>query len=118
VEFRGHAIAAVFGNEFLAIAEVEKGICAFVDHEDNVTAVTAVAAVGTAVCNVFFASEGDTAVAAVSCFDVYFNMIVKICHKNLLSRGFINRIVSYFFYAVKISFGFFARAEDMNFRIP
>ena len=63
MKFACLAVAAVCRDELFAVAEIEQGICALVDNENDIAAVTAVAAVGTAVGNVLFAAEGNTAVA-------------------------------------------------------
>ena len=71
------AVAAGLCYELSLVSESEKSVGALVDTEDNITAVTAVSAVGTALSNVLLASEGHGSVAAGTCFYVYFNFINK-----------------------------------------
>jgi len=54
---------------FRVVAEVDEGIVALRGDHDDVAAVTAVAAGGTAAGDEFFAPEGHAAVAAVAGFD-------------------------------------------------
>ena len=74
------AVAAVCRDKLLAVAEIEQGICALIYNENDIAAVTAVTAVGSAVGNILFPTERNTAVAAVSCLDIYFHMVIKISH--------------------------------------
>ena len=71
------AIAAVFGNELALIAEGEQRVGALVDTQDDIAAPAAVAAVGSARGNIFFAAEGHGTVAAVPRLDIDFYMIDK-----------------------------------------
>jgi hypothetical protein len=70
VEFLSAAVSAVLGRKLALKAVVKKGINVRVNADDHVSAVTAVTAVGTSVIYVFFASEGNGTVSAVSCPDV------------------------------------------------
>ena len=80
VEFFRAAVAAVLRNEFFARAEIEQGVLALVNYENDVSAVAAVAARRTAVRYVFFAVKRNASIAAVARLNVYFDVIVKICH--------------------------------------
>ena len=71
------AVPAVSGREFAVIAEREEGIRPFVDAEDDVPAVPPVAAVRTALRDVFFAAEGHHAVPSVSRLDVNLDFVDK-----------------------------------------
>ena len=61
------ARTAVLGDEFSAIFKIEQGVFSLVDGENNVAALSAVAAVGAAVGNVFFTVERNASVSAVTC---------------------------------------------------
>ncbi len=68
VELAAGAVAAVLRNEFALVAEGKQGVASGIDAKDDASALSAVAAVGAAVRDVFFTSEGNGAVAAVSGF--------------------------------------------------
>ena len=63
-----HSVSTARRLEMLAIAEIDKGVQVFHRHRNHVTATPAVAAVGTAVLDIFLAAEADTAVATVTAF--------------------------------------------------
>ena len=76
-EFPLLAVRAVFSDEFAAVFEFDERILARVCGEDHVPAAPAVAAVRPALGDVFFAAEGDAAVAAVARLDVNVGFIDK-----------------------------------------
>src|SRR6267142_3719705 len=65
---RTFAVAAAIGFEFAIVAVAEKRVVVWVRFEVDAAAIAAVAAAWAAARNVFFATERDTAVAAVPCF--------------------------------------------------
>ena len=77
MELSALAVAAVLSDELVAVFKCEQGVDTGVNAEDDASAVTAVAAVGTAVRNVFLAVERDRAVAAVACLNVNSDVIYK-----------------------------------------
>ena len=82
VELIRHTVTAVFGDELMTVFVFSKrGISVFY-AENDVSAVSAVTAVGTAVRNVFFSVKADCAVTAVACFHVY---LYIICDQNITS---------------------------------
>ena len=77
VELASRAVAAGKRDKFALVAESKQSIAAGVNAENNVSAPSAVAAVRSAVRDVFFTSEGDGSVTAVSRLDVYFYSVNK-----------------------------------------
>ena len=75
------ARSAVFRAEMFAKFEIRKRVYVLVRNKHDVTAVSAVTAVGSAVGNVLFAVEGNDAVSAVACLDENLYIIEK--HINL-----------------------------------
>jgi hypothetical protein len=69
----------------LLISEIEEGPELTGRAEDDVSAVSAMAAVGAAAWNVLLPSESDAAVAAVPGLDEYFNLIDE--HRNRAGSG-------------------------------
>ena len=74
------AFLTVFGEVFALVSEIGEGGEVVVDLQNDVAALAAVAAVGTARGNIFFAVKCDGTVAAVAAFDKYDSGICK--HKN------------------------------------
>jgi hypothetical protein len=68
--FFAHSGMAARGLPMMTAGEIEEGILVGIGDENNVTAITAIAAVGATLGDVFFPSEGDAAVAAVAGFDL------------------------------------------------
>ena len=77
VHFSAHAVAARLSCELSFVAEIQKGVCTLVDAKNDIAATPAVAAVGTALGDIFLAAEGNAAVSAAAGFDVYFYFIYK-----------------------------------------
>jgi hypothetical protein len=84
VEFSALAVFTVLRDKFVLIAECEQGVCAGIYAKNDISAVSAIATVGTARRYVFFASEGYGTVAAVTGFDINFNVVNK--HDVFLSE--------------------------------
>ena len=63
--FLSHSGESVFCVPVFAVPEVEECVDVWVGDDDDVSAFPAVAAVGSSFGNIFFASHGDAAVAAV-----------------------------------------------------
>ena len=83
------AVASPACFEVLPIFEGEQGIEMSGAAKVEVPAIAAVAAAGSSPRNIFLPSEGQTAVSAVSCFDMDFCVINEHGYR-LTSRG--NRI--------------------------
>ena len=71
------AVFAVFGAKMLLEVESVESVFACGRHKDDIAALTAVAAVGTAVGYVFFGMQACGTVAAIACLDVDFDLINK-----------------------------------------
>ena len=85
VELGALAVSAVLGDELVLVTKGKKGVTAGVHAKDDASAPSSVTAVGSAVGDVFFPTEGNGAVSAVSCLYVNSNVIYK--HNYLLSLG-------------------------------
>ncbi len=72
VEFRAGSVAAVLCDVFSAVSEIEQSILALIGLKNYVSALAAVAAVRSALGDVFFTPEGHAAVAAVAGFYIDF----------------------------------------------
>ena len=66
-----HAVFAAHGAEHALMAEIDKGVEAFIGKQPDAAAVGTVTAVGTAKGDEFLAAEADAAVAAVAGLDSY-----------------------------------------------
>ena len=77
------AVGTVFRHELAAVLKVQKGVLALVGDENDVAALTAVSAVGTAVRDVFFPAEGHGTVAALTRLDVNIDLIDKHTEPSL-----------------------------------
>ena len=77
VEFAVLTVGAVFRREFSALFEFYKRVFAGVDDKNDISAASAVAAVRSALCDIFFPSEGNAAVPSPAGFDVYIDLIHK-----------------------------------------
>ena len=60
------AVLATLGTELALVAEVDEGVEVFVGLDPDAAAVAAVAAIGAAERDEFFATEADAAVAAAT----------------------------------------------------
>ncbi len=72
-----HAVLAALGAVLGIEAEVDEGVVALAGFEDNVTAVTAVAAGGSAAGNELFAAKSHATITPVTGFDANFGLIDK-----------------------------------------
>ncbi len=71
------ALLAVFRTVFADVPEICQSIQSLVHLKVDAAAVSAVAAVGTAVRHIFLTPERDVTVAALAAFHIYFRMICK-----------------------------------------
>ena len=84
MEFRTRAVSAVFGYEFSFVSEIYKRVLADLGDKYDVSAASAVAAVGSALGDVFFTPERNGAVSAVAGFYIDLNVITEhIIHTSL-----------------------------------
>lgn len=92
VELASRTVAAVLCDKFALVAEGKQRVAAGIDAEDDAAALSAVAAVGSAVRDVFFTPEGHGSVAAVAGFYIDFYSVNK--HMGFLSESL--RVVALF----------------------
>ncbi|MPM78953.1 hypothetical protein SDC9_125968 [bioreactor metagenome] len=77
MKFFRHSVFAVFGKKFMTIFEFYKCILALFNLENDASAVSAVAAAGSALGDIFFAVESDASVSAVAGLYIYITFIYK-----------------------------------------
>ena len=88
MEFGSFSVLAVFGDELVLVAEGKQGVASGIHPEDHIAAVPAVAAVGSAVGNIFFPVKGNGTVSAVARFDINSDVIHKHGNTLLSKEGF------------------------------
>src|ERR1700747_2342235 len=74
------AVAATIGLEFAIVAVAQQRIVVWIGFQINVSAMAPVAAGGPTARNIFFATKGHTAIAAIAGFHEYFCFINE--HRN------------------------------------
>src|SRR5699024_5489988 len=74
---RTHAVLASCGLEMFLIAEIHQSPEPFIDFENDIRTIAAITACRAAHRHVFFPAVCNEAVAAVTCFQIYINLIYE-----------------------------------------